>query len=63
MLNLFPRLLPFLALLGLFAGSSGWVDRDSRSEQGFPSAIAANGMAIDPDGATVTITEPTDPDH
>jgi hypothetical protein len=58
--DLLPRLLPFLALLGLLASSSGWLDRSSRPEGGLTFAIAANGMAIDPDGAPVTIPEPTD---
>lgn len=59
--DLLPRLLPFLALLGLLAGSSGWLDRSSGSDEGLTFAIAANGMAIDPDGAPVTIPEPIDP--
>lgn len=58
--NLLPRLLPLLALLGLLAGSSGWLE-------GFSKAIAENGMSVDPNGgngpggAPVTIIDPTDP--
>jgi hypothetical protein len=67
--DLLPRLLPFLALLGLLAGSSGWLDRSSGPEGGLTFAVAANGMIIDPDGkpapggAPVTIEEPTEPGH
>jgi hypothetical protein len=61
--NLLLRLLPLLALLGFFAGP-GWLDdRSLRSDD--MVAIAANGMAIDPDGGTgtpVVIPELTDPD-
>ena len=65
--DLLPRLLPFLALLGLLAGSSGWLDRSPRPEGGFTKITAENGMSIDPNGgngpggAPVTITEPTNP--
>jgi hypothetical protein len=59
------RLLPLLSLLGFFAGS-GWLDdRRPRSDDGLAVSIAANGMAIDPDGGNgtpVIIPEPTDPD-
>lgn len=67
--NLLPRLLPLLALLGLLAGSSGWLDLGPRTEAGLPFAIAANGMIIDPDGkpasggTPVTIEEPAGPGH
>lgn len=65
--DLLPRLLPFLALLGLLASSSGWLDRSPEPDEGLTFAIAANGMIIDPDGkpapggAPVTIEGPTDP--
>lgn len=65
--NLILRLLPLLSLLGFLAGS-GWLDdRGPRPAEGSPFAVAANGMAIDPNGgngpggAPVTITDPTDP--
>ncbi|HYU34947.1 MAG TPA: hypothetical protein VEW48_22580 [Thermoanaerobaculia bacterium] len=68
--NLILCLLPLLSLLGLFAGPLGWLDdRGPRPDEGRTVAVAANGMAIDPDGgngpggAPVTIGDPTDPDH
>lgn len=60
--NLLPRLLPLLALLGLLTGPSGWLDSPP-ADRGLTFAVAANGMAIDPDGVPITIAEPTDPDH
>jgi hypothetical protein len=63
--NLLLRLLPLLSLLGFLAGP-GWLDdRRPRPDEGLAIAVAANGMAIDPDGGSpspVVIPEPADPD-
>ena len=63
--HLLLRLLPLLSLLGFLDGSD-WLDhRSPRSDEGLPAAVAANGMAIDPDGkggAPVIVPEPVDPD-
>ena len=68
--SLILRLLPFLALLGFLAGPAKWLDdRGPRSAEGLMVSIAANGMAIDPDGghgptgAPVVAPEPADPDR
>lgn len=62
------RLLPLLSLLGFLAGPGGWLeDHSLRPAEGRIFTVAANGMAIDPDGRTgpggapVTIADPTDP--